>query len=353
MDARPPWRARVARLLSHQAIGTAVALFVALWTIPTLVRVALTAIRWPELDHDPSALLAAYARGVAIDALLAFATAALVLAFGALAHFGARDGANLRARRTLGFGIAVAAIGFVGIAEILFWDEFGVRFNFIAVDYLIYTVEVIGNIRESYPIPALLGGLAVFGAAAAWLRNRVWPVRAQAGWPLRLRTGVALLAIATSVGAARIGITLNDGVESVAGLRANARNQELARNGPASFAAALRDNELSFRRFYATLDDGRVARLAGSWPRRAAPARPVRASWPPADATPVAGSGAAHAGASSVGRAASVGTRRPRHVVIVQVESLSADFLGVFGNRKGLTPNLDRLARDGVLFTDL
>ena len=45
--------------------------------------------------------------------------------------------------------------------------------------------------------------------------------------------------------------------------------------------------------------------------------------------------------------------QRPRHVVIVQVESLSAAFLGAFGNRESLTPNLDQLARDGVLFTDL
>jgi hypothetical protein len=31
-------------------------------------------------------------------------------------------------------------------------NEFGVRYNFIAVNYLIYTNEVIGNIMESYPV---------------------------------------------------------------------------------------------------------------------------------------------------------------------------------------------------------
>ncbi|MGH8215913.1 MAG: LTA synthase family protein, partial [Rhodanobacteraceae bacterium] len=40
---------------------------------------------------------------------------------------------------------------FVGASELTFWNEFGSRFNFIAVDYLIYTREVIGNIEESYP----------------------------------------------------------------------------------------------------------------------------------------------------------------------------------------------------------
>ena len=37
------------------------------------------------------------------------------------------------------------------ISEYFFWNEFGVRYNFIAVDYLVYTNEVIGNIMQSYP----------------------------------------------------------------------------------------------------------------------------------------------------------------------------------------------------------
>jgi len=344
---------RLVALLSHQASSSAVALFAALWITSTFVRLALAAARWHELDRDPSALLAALARGAAIDALLAFATAAMVLAFGALAHSGTGGGAIRRATRALGFASAIAAIGFVGVAEILFWDEFGVRFNFIAVDYLIYTVEVVGNIRESYPLPALLTGLAALGAAAAWLRSRVWPVRLQAGWPPAARIGVALLAIASGVAAGGTGMTLNDGVDSVASLRDNVRNQELARNGVASFAAALRDNELSFRRFYLTLDDARVAQLAGAWPRRAPPARPMRAAWSPVAGPAVAAPGRAAIGAAPTGRGARPEPQRPRHVVIVQVESLSAAFLGAFGNRESLTPNLDQLARDGVLFTDL
>src|SRR5882672_2855483 len=43
---------------------------------------------------------------------------------------------------------AFGAFVFVAAAELVFWNEFGTRFNFIAVDYLIYTSEVIGNIRE-------------------------------------------------------------------------------------------------------------------------------------------------------------------------------------------------------------
>jgi hypothetical protein len=49
----------------------------------------------------------------------------------------------------------------VAVAEWLFWDEFGGRFNFIAVDYLLYTHEVWSNIRESYPVGTLLVAFAL------------------------------------------------------------------------------------------------------------------------------------------------------------------------------------------------
>ncbi|HAV88023.1 MAG TPA: hypothetical protein DCW78_09235, partial [Pseudomonas sp.] len=56
--------------------------------------------------------------------------------------------------------LSLYAMLFTAVAEWLFWDEFGVRFNFIAVDYLVYSDEVIHNIMESYPLFTLLGLLA-------------------------------------------------------------------------------------------------------------------------------------------------------------------------------------------------
>ncbi|MGH8395755.1 MAG: LTA synthase family protein, partial [Pseudomonas sp.] len=57
--------------------------------------------------------------------------------------------------------VSLFAMLFTSVAEWLFWDEFGVRFNFIAVDYLVYSEEVIHNILESYPVFRLLGAIAV------------------------------------------------------------------------------------------------------------------------------------------------------------------------------------------------
>ena len=55
----------------------------------------------------------------------------------------------------------VGAIVFNGISEYFFWNEFGVRYNFIAVDYLVYTNEVVGNIMESYPVVPMTLGIVV------------------------------------------------------------------------------------------------------------------------------------------------------------------------------------------------
>lgn len=68
------------------------------------------------------------------------------------------------------------ALLFDAATEWLFWTEFSSQFNFIAVDYLIYTNEVIGNIRESYAIGWILGGLGALSLLAA-LSVRLWAAR--------------------------------------------------------------------------------------------------------------------------------------------------------------------------------
>ena len=52
----------------------------------------------------------------------------------------------------LSFFVFLYALYFTQVAEWLFWDEFSTRFNFIAVDYLVYGTEVTHNIYESYPV---------------------------------------------------------------------------------------------------------------------------------------------------------------------------------------------------------
>jgi hypothetical protein len=78
--------------------------------------------------------------------------------------------------------VSLFAMLFVAVAEWLFWDEFGVRFNFIAVDYLVYSDEVLNNVLESYPIGKLLSLLAVLAVVISFALRK--PFNAAMNAPL-------------------------------------------------------------------------------------------------------------------------------------------------------------------------
>ena len=69
--------------------------------------------------------------------------------------------------------VLLCVLLFVAVSEWTFWEEFRARFNFIAVDYLVYTTEVIGNIRESYPVGWILSALALV-AGVLFIATRRW-----------------------------------------------------------------------------------------------------------------------------------------------------------------------------------
>ena len=140
---------------------------------------------------------------------------------------------------------------FFGLAaEWVFWDEFGARFNFIAVDYLVYTHEVVDNILESYPVPFLLSLIALLSLA---VQGIVW----KTGLP-----GLWLSAASEKTGPRyKAGIFWCIGVMA-AGLMiqsnwlpdfANNYNRELGKNGLWSLFAAFKDNELDYKQFFSSI----------------------------------------------------------------------------------------------------
>jgi phosphoglycerol transferase MdoB-like AlkP superfamily enzyme len=226
-----------------------------------------------------------------------------------------------RALALLAFCVLVFGCLTLAMAEWLFWDEFGGRFNFIAVDYLLYTHEVIQNVWQSYPIGKLLLALAALAALSGLLARRaLWHA---AGAPLAWRVALAVLAVWSLAVAASLRWVDSDAKNFSARDAAN----ELAGNGLYELFAANHRNELSYERHYATLPPGEDLAL-------------VRAAL----------------GASGEGVERHVAPPRPErqlNVVLVSVESLGAEFLGAYGNPRGLTPNLDRLARESLWFSEV
>ncbi len=214
------------------------------------------------------------------------------------------------------------------IAEHLFWTEFTARFNFIAVDYLIYTQEVIGNIIESYPLFWLLSGIAVAALLLTWLSLRLWP---QASIiqpePFKHRTRNMLLAVSVS-----LALYLVSHIEQ-GRIKDNAEASELAASGIYNLFYAFWNNEISYDRFYATQSDEQVSRTARA----------------------LLSDGNSHflqsEGRDMTRLIQANAAEMHKNVIIVSMESLSADYMGVFGSKDGLTPNLDRLSGEGLSFT--
>jgi phosphoglycerol transferase MdoB-like AlkP superfamily enzyme len=299
----------------------AAAVFVA---VCTLTRVAL-ALR-PEAALLGSGELArSFAYGLLFDlAAAAYAVTPLVLWL-ALAPGRFARTRFYRLATVAWFFAACFAMLLLAVAEWLFWDEFGARFNFIAVDYLLYTHEVLGNIWQSYPVGWLLAALALAAAAGTALAARaLWRWSAA---PLGRARGLAVVAAQAVLVAGLVQFVDGDLKRRSPRDVAN----ELAGNGLYEFFAANRRNELRFERHYATL------------PLPEALAT-VRRALGPAQWIEPLGEGIERL---EPGR----GKERRLNVVLVSVESLGAEFLGAYGDRRGLTPNLDRLAQTSLWFS--
>lgn len=301
-------------------------------SIASLTRLALTL--HTGLDKAPLALWPGlFLRGLGFDLVVLSWILAPMLLWAALwpgRWRGTRWQGNVR---LVIFFAASAILIFGALSEWTFWDEFATRFNFIAVDYLVYTHEVIGNIVESYPVVALLAGVLATAAGLTWLFRsgiRSMPAPSLRG---RWRLLYAISAFALPSTAWHLGNI--DQME----FSTNAYANELAGNGLMTFSAAYRRNELDYQRFYATMPAAQANQiLSGLGVQRAHrtaaltddPVRPV--TFDPVR-MPF--------------------KHPPRNVVLISVESLSAKYLGSFGNSEGLTPRLDALAREGLLFTQL
>jgi phosphoglycerol transferase MdoB-like AlkP superfamily enzyme len=219
---------------------------------------------------------------------------------------------------------------FVATAEVLFWNEFGARFNFIAVDYLVYTRETIGNIQQSYPVGPLMAALvAVTALTFLVLRRPVWRAGTASGgvWHQRLAISTALLLLPAA------SLLVSDGPRD---MLSAGTSRELAENGSYEFVRAFRSNDLDFHTFYLTMDPEAARK---EMRHEFAEAR--------SSAVFVGGNNPVQR------RIDAPGPFQPLNVVLVTMESFGAELTESLGGRKGLSPNLDRFGREGLFFRQM
>jgi len=233
-----------------------------------------------------------------------------------------------------GFSVGVLILFFSFFGEFTFWDEFQRRYNFIAVDYLIYTYEVVKNINESYPLPILISAMLLLVFISILLIYKLGCFKST----FQSRTAFKPKLIASIPWFVVVAIAMAFVTNKKADFSENRYNNELAKSGIYAFFSAFRNNELPYSEFYKTISKTEAYQT-------------VKASYSNANTTFLAPS------KDSIYRniVSSDSLQQPitPNVIFICIESLSADFLSEFGNKDTITPTLDSLANNSLFFSNL
>ena len=226
----------------------------------------------------------------------------------------------------------LAALVFGAAAEFFYWNEFNGRLAGIAVNYLIFPREVIGNIRESFDIrltlpPILTASLLLYlllrGRLAAALSAPLLPGERWRG------LGLTLAVLVPALPALYFGPLQSS---------QNREINEVAKNGLYSLFHAFLTNDAHYDGVYPGMAESDALPLV-----RAMVTQDNARFLDPPDRR-------------SLRRAVDNGASpRKLNVVLVINESFGSIFVDSLDNPlpERISPNLDRLARDGLFFTSI
>lgn len=229
--------------------------------------------------------------------------------------------------RKISYFIVIFLFSFVMVqntlSEFFFWNEFGVRYNFIAVDYLVYTNEVIGNIMESYPVVPLfitVGILTLIMSIYVFKKTNYILEK-----PATIKEKLIQVAKYSVLVAGCILIlpSLNKNTDK------NVFTNELESNGIYKFYHAFNSSELDYFKFYDVVDQSIItANIQKFYPK--------------------------YNGQNSLKhKIQSDSIEQHKNVVLITMESFNADYLSFYGNKNNLTPFLDSLATKSIFFTQV
>ena len=287
-----------------------------------LLRIALLVKQWADIDTPIVQILYAFVMGVIYDsAFYAYLLIPFTLYLVVIPQRWYSHSIN-KMISAIVFLISLYGLFFLILAEWTFWDEFGVRFNFIAVDYLIYTHEVVQNIIESYPLGKLLTGVFLITVSVFWIVRHHFAVTFHNKETFSRRIKIAgllfLLPIVSYFSIHRTTYQFSQ----------NTYLNEIAANGGYQFFSAFRNNELNYRQFYRLADDVQLSQKIKSQ------------------------LSVTNESLYDIKRQITAdGPEKKLNIILITVESLSADYLTKFGNKNKITPFMDNWFHDGALFT--
>lgn len=294
------------------------------------IRAVLYTVSFDNLDFSVLSTLRIFGLGLFFDVSVALFFATIYYCY--LLFLPSRFTGTILDKTITYFmiGLLLFIILFSFTAELPFWDEFNTRFNFIAVDYLIYTYEVVENINQSYPIPFILLFLFIIIFVTLFIYKKKRILSATFKEKPRFRKRLAYifpLAVLTVV----LGFMAKN---KQAEWSINNYENELSKNGVFSFFSAIHSNELDYNTFYKTLAWRQSYKILK-------------------DDLLQNNQNFVNQDFDNITRTVAGNTEQRPNIVLIAIESLSADYLQRFGNKENLTPNFEKLASNGVFFTNL
>lgn len=283
-----------------------------------------------EIDFSPLLLAKISFVGVFFDfiTICYIATPALIYYICAPTKF--FNSASHQKVNKVSYFLFLYIITFSCFSEITFWQEFQTRFNFIAVDYLIYTTEVINNIVESYPMGLLLTAiLTISGLVFYFTRKRIIIVK-QENFSTRIKAG-AVIPLITLVAFLTIDSSRLTKVSE------NNYANEITANGIYQLFSAYRNNKINYGQLYSTIDHNQALQALRADIAQQEPH------------SKFLNQDDIERQISSFG----TGGEKKYNVIFVSIESFSADFMKHFGNTEKITPNMDKIANEGLFFTGM
>ncbi len=312
------------KIFSHR-FGPVAIVAILVCTISFITRLFLLIKSWPSLELNPLSFIGIFLVGFFYDLVVSSFFAIPI----ALYCWIMKDSIYRKKWHRIILFVLFFLISFILLlnagAEITFWDEFSVRYNFIAVDYLIYTTEVLGNIWESYNIPLIAAGVVLATIAVVFLVRKKIIASQQVSMRFAKRSVFFFLfLLITAAGY----FLVNNRFKNFSN---NNFVNELSGNGIYEFGTAYWNNEIDYNRFYATQNDTANFKI-------------LKAMLQAPNATftndPL-----------SIER--TIKNDSPEHkwnVVLISVESFSGDYLKHFGNHENITPFLDSLIPHSLFF---
>ncbi len=296
-----------------------------LLTLSFITRVTLLIISWPNVELTVLRLLGIFFIGLFYDLVVSSFFAIPV----ALYCWLVKDSWYQKKWQRiplfiLFFLVTILLVLNVG-GEIIFWQEFNVRYNFIAVDYLVYTNEVLGNIWESYNIPLISAGIIIATTGIVFLVRKKLIISQQVSMHFAKRTVFFLIFMLFPLAAYFL---VNNHIKNSSN---NNYVNELGGNGIYEFGFAFWNNEIEYNKFYLTRNDTANFKI-------------LRSMLKAPNAT---------FGNDSLSIDREIKNDSPEHkwnIVLITVESYSADYLKEFGNNENITPYLDSLVPYSLSF---